>query len=279
MLAAGTTKFRYIKGAVPGYRRGTAIEVDHFLKHYRKGCYTDPLPPEEMSFPLDTKKGELSNLHRLRGTSGGESCNRRQNDVGHNIVRMGSDLANAKLLLCMVDWNNKKDELVQHITGKAPRSRFWYLEEKQHDLFQGIKESFGNAQRQTTYDFPPKSLDEEPLGDLFMLYDAWGEVDGNISVPPQSPGLPVVPGIYQHNTGTPSSTTSGPPLPECDDDTPRPTAGSPTVLPTTVDTPKTATHRRSVAACTPAHSPVSTSNKRSPQTSVGFSSGVTTWNR
>jgi hypothetical protein len=43
----------YILTEVPGVRRGTKQEIENMLKHVDKGCYSDPLPPKEMSLPID----------------------------------------------------------------------------------------------------------------------------------------------------------------------------------------------------------------------------------
>jgi hypothetical protein len=84
---------KYFLDAIPGKRRGTEYEIQNFVYHLRKGCYRDPLPPEEMSYVIpqtgkDASSGtnKMPLLRRKRGTSGGESINKQVGRPGKMSV-------------------------------------------------------------------------------------------------------------------------------------------------------------------------------------------------
>ena len=66
----------YFRRSVPGVRRGTDLELQNMLEHIRKGCYSDPLPPKEMSVAVNSDD-DFPDYERMRATSQGESFNRQ----------------------------------------------------------------------------------------------------------------------------------------------------------------------------------------------------------
>ena len=106
--------------------------MKNFIHHLEKGCYEDPLPPEEMSYPLSAPQEDdaLVKLGRLRGTSGGESANKQVNSAANKATRLTPRLSEAKILLRVTRLNRDKDERLEYVTGVKARSVFWYLDEE-----------------------------------------------------------------------------------------------------------------------------------------------------
>ena len=169
----------YILKPIRGHRRGTDYEVDNFLKHLRRGCYNDPLTPEQMSYPAKTSKkrkreGKLPDLRRKRGTSGGESMNKQVNKVGAHASRMSAKLSDALVLCRITRLNALKDAETSHETNIMPRTPFWYLEEQLHQRSVSIPHLCNKSPSEK---FPATDFAEEPLGLEFMRYTKWDEIE------------------------------------------------------------------------------------------------------
>ena len=82
--ANGEGYLTYFLRPVTGKRRGTRSELDNMIRHIRKGCYKDPLPPDQMSVPLDPDD-MVSDLIRLRSTSQGEAFNKQAGRLVYDV--------------------------------------------------------------------------------------------------------------------------------------------------------------------------------------------------
>ena len=169
----------YILKETPGVRRGTKNEVDNFLKHLRKGCYQDKLPPEEMSFsarPASNRRrtDTLPDLRRRRGTNGGESTNKQINRVGITAARMRLVLSDSRVLCRIARLNRDKDAAIEHITGKAAKPKFWWLTEA---LDKDIDEIPHLDSTRREFEYPPEDIPEEPIGKAFLHCNNWDTVD------------------------------------------------------------------------------------------------------
>jgi hypothetical protein len=71
----GGPKYKSLfKQAIPGVQRGTENAIENFLLCLKKGCYFDPLPCREMSYPdkeydPGRDRGGRKRLKRKRGTN------------------------------------------------------------------------------------------------------------------------------------------------------------------------------------------------------------------
>ena len=106
---------------------GTWDSVDNFLQHVEKGCFSDPLPPHEMSYPCADKpslKGGPPEYNRRRGTNIVESSNKygRIASVG-DATRQRSELSDNRYLAFICKHNLMTNDKIAHLTGKKARPR------------------------------------------------------------------------------------------------------------------------------------------------------------
>jgi hypothetical protein len=176
--AAKTSYQSYIMKPIKGKRRGGAWEMENFIRHLKKGCYRDYLPPKEMSYPKK-KPNENSNtmvdLGRFRSTGGGESSNKQVNGASNNATRLSSRLSDSKILLRIVRLDRDKDVKFQHVTGEEPKEKFWFLHEE-IDKRQRVMHMSNTSSTATKY---PKELNgyDEPIGIEFARYRHWESID------------------------------------------------------------------------------------------------------
>lgn len=174
--AASNVKYQsYILSAVPHVRRGGEWEMQNFLLHLRKGCYADPLPPEEMSYVSkpDSNSKKLPDLRRVRGTNGAESGNKQVNAASHDATKMKPELSHAKVHLRMNRFNADKDKALEQITGVKAKPHLWFLyeeAEKRGASCTYLDLEIGN--------YPPVLGEySEPLGLRFSRQDNWTHID------------------------------------------------------------------------------------------------------
>ncbi len=119
----------YILKPIPTVRRGTKMEIENMCRHIRKGCYSYPLPPREMSICINPED-EYSDLIRIASTSQGESANKEINRLGADIARQGAERAHERIWLRVHRFNIDKDGRLQKVLKiEEPRTLRWYLHE------------------------------------------------------------------------------------------------------------------------------------------------------
>lgn len=165
----------YILTAVVGKRRGGDLEMKNFIEHLEKGCYEDPLPPEDMSYPLtESKDDSLVKLGRMRGTSGGESANKQVNSARNKATKLSARLSDAKILLRVTRLNHDKDKKLEYVTGIKAKSTFWYLDEAMEQRIA----SCGHTSIKVNPNYPPVCDDyDEPIGVEFARQRDWTNID------------------------------------------------------------------------------------------------------
>jgi hypothetical protein len=113
---------KYLKKEIPDVQKGAEKAVANALFHVRRGCWSDPLPMEQMNIPVDPDDPESEKI-RLRGTSGGESNNKVVNRLVENIGQQGPELAYMKFLLRAHRWNIDIDRRLSKVLKiEEPRS-------------------------------------------------------------------------------------------------------------------------------------------------------------
>jgi hypothetical protein len=174
---------KYFLGEIPGKRRGTEYEIQNFLYHLQKGCYRDPLPPEQMSYKIprtvkDTLDGtsKMPLLRRKRGTSGGESINKQVNRPGKNVSHISVELADKRIALRVFQLNYNKDVALEPILKRKPLSLQYYL----FEALEAYASTIPHLEQQVATKFPPTEQLYEPLGIEFMRYTKWEVVDRNL---------------------------------------------------------------------------------------------------
>jgi hypothetical protein len=177
--AANKGYIKYLKSAVADKRMGTENAVLNAKKHILKGCWSDPLPMDQMNVPIDPEDPESEKL-RLRGTSGGESNNKTYNKMVEGIGRQSTDLAYKKAMLRIHRWNLDKDNRLAKVLGiEEPRTLEWYL----HKALQEQSETYANMV------YPPDvptsdefNIDEgsEPIGPYYNRYTRWQKIDDEL---------------------------------------------------------------------------------------------------
>jgi hypothetical protein len=119
--------------------RSTKLEIHNLVSHVLRGDYEDPFPPHQMSFVrrngvaknvTPTKsKGGLQKLGRLCGTNCLELSNKQLSNAAQNIMRLGQQLGEAKVKLCIQDHNRKKDGEYGCLMGQCAKPIVWMLQE------------------------------------------------------------------------------------------------------------------------------------------------------
>ena len=162
---------------------GTKEAIDHFLLHIRKGCFADPLPPEEMHYRTSNKEpsdGGPPEQNCKRGTNIVETSNLygRVATLGE-ARRQRSELSDKRYLVFVCLHNLRMDAKVKHLTGKTVRSRDWFTREALRMDFEKLTRTvFENDG-----DFPPNvdlSQHMEPIGELYQLFNEWEKIDAEI---------------------------------------------------------------------------------------------------
>lgn len=186
LMAEGEPPFFTVKSR---NKRGTKAEFENLKAHVRKGCYQDPLPCREMSYPLasnDSDNDDETNsdskrsnkrppkLGSRRGTSGLESSNKTTNKSANDQTRLGMELSDARTELRVHQHNNRKDRMLQAVAADPSvipisKSIYWWLDEEndQHavDLSNNLASS---AAAQRLSKLPPHEFVEEPTGRSFL---------------------------------------------------------------------------------------------------------------
>jgi hypothetical protein len=182
------------------HKRGTKAEFDNLKEHVQKGCYEDPLPCREMSYPLhdcssddedDSGSGKTKRkgkrppkLGSRRGTSGLESSNKTTNKSAADQTRLGMELGDARTELRVHQHNNRKDIILRGVAAADPsvipvsKSIFWWVDEEndQHAINLSNLESGAAARRLSR--LPQKDFIEEPTGSEFLRYKEGINVEG-----------------------------------------------------------------------------------------------------
>jgi hypothetical protein len=118
---------------------GTENAVLNAKKHILKGCWSDPLPMDQMNVPIDPQDHESEKM-RMRSTSGGESNNRTFNAMVQDIGQQSAELAYKKAMLRIHRWNLDKDCRLAKILGiKEPKKLEWFF----HQALQEQSSSYG----------------------------------------------------------------------------------------------------------------------------------------
>ena len=171
---------KYVKKAIPDVRIGTAKAVENAIVHAKRGCWSDPLPMDEMNVLIDPDNPESEQL-RIRSTSGGESSNKAIGALVDSIGRMGPILAYMKLMIRIHRWNLAKDRRLAKILGiQQPRTMEWYLH-------RGLKD-FSASYMEMSYPGDLHISDEfdieqgwEPIGHYYGRYERWRAIDEKIA--------------------------------------------------------------------------------------------------
>lgn len=209
----------YILKPVTGVRRGTENEVKNMVYHIKRGCYSYPLPPEEMAKRIDPDD-EHSDLVRFASTSQGESANKQVNRMVHDVSQQSAIRAHQRLLLRVTRYNLDKDKkLAKVLKIEEPRSLEWCLHQallKQHpSAFNGL---FGKMV------FPPELPSNyfEPIGIDYGRYKEWERIDNYM--------VEIATGMHQEEPAPePMEVEQPQPSPATEADSPLPLARSPAV--------------------------------------------------
>ena len=159
---------------------GTKEAVDHFIQHILKGCFSDPLPPDQMSYPTTRdppKDGGPFVYNRKRGTNIVESGNKTGRIATlSEATRQRSELSHKRYLIFVSLHNLMIDAKIAHLTGKNARPRDWFIREA---LSSGLTR-LTRTVFDDNVDYPPEidlSKYSEPIGELYQLYDEWERID------------------------------------------------------------------------------------------------------
>jgi len=209
----------YVLKPIVGTRRGTQKEVENMVWHINKGCYTYPIPTEEMAQRIDPDD-DLSDLVRFASTSQGESANKQVNKMVHDVGQQSAIRAQQRLLLRVTRYNLDKDKrLAKVLKIKKPRKLEWYLHQallnKHPSTFSGL---FGGMS------FPPELPDDyfEPTGIDYGRYKEWERVDNYM--------VEVSTGMHQDESPPePMEVEQQQSTPDSEEESPQQPAQSPTV--------------------------------------------------
>ena len=150
---------------------GTKEAIDHLVSHIRKGCFSDPLPPNEMSYPT-TKDRPKDNgpfiYNRKHGTNVVEAGNKHGRIATvADASRQRSELSHRRFLVYSSQHNLMSDAKIAHLTGKKARPRDWFVREAlNRDLQKLTRTSIDDK----AY-YPPEidlSKHQEPIGELYQ---------------------------------------------------------------------------------------------------------------
>jgi hypothetical protein len=133
-----------------------------------------------MSFPKKLcDDGELVDLGRKRGSSGGESSNKQVNQSGKDATRLLPETSHQKIVLRVTRLNSDKDVAVEHLTGVKPKKPMWFVHEAMDQ-----RASTCEYLQSSSATYPPKLKSfkypggySEPTGLGYSRMQNWQQID------------------------------------------------------------------------------------------------------
>ena len=148
---------------------------DNFLHHHiEKGCYEDPY---QINYPIDPSN-IYSDLHRGRGTSDGECCNKiSTSKLCPDIVKMTTELSHKKVWLRAMQFNLDLDRKLNKVLGiKSPLSIDWWL----HDSLVEKCNLFSHCTKLHFPSFLSKDYNDPIIGIGYERYNEMEQIQQTI---------------------------------------------------------------------------------------------------